>query len=755
MKKVLVIGEKPSQVKIMADTLLGQHRVEQVAKQIYMRIGQWNGYVLIFLPLIGHITEIDTSEEFGWNKVEPLEIVTNPKALITKENPTFKKIITQRAREVEELWLATDPDSEGDNIAWEAYNMAIRSNTSLRVRRVWNSSLTRREILRAFQDLRDWEPHLALAVQGRRIIDAWVGFAGTREVTRAARKVQNLGKNVLSVGRVQLPTLKLIVDRDRERTKFESKLKYNILADILDGGRKNVLISIKHEKSPFDNKEHVSKILINLEDATQGIIKDFSKKIVKLPPPQPLNTTDAISLLSQQLKVKADDALEILATLYEEGYISYPRTDNRRFKDQFPHDQILKDLKKHHAFVPFIERINDTSQVRTNGRKQGPEDHDPIHPTGNIPQVRGRLKQQHVKAWELISRHYIGLFMPDLQLERGVVKVLIRDEPFSQNYQVVVDFGWCEAIEWKKPRDTKAFHFEKGQSVPIGNLRPEEFKTKPPPPWSDSTLIKMLEKLQIGTKSSRPEVINKLINRGYITRKKRFYQATPTGHTIIELFESIWPDVVTPAFTRMVEQKMDEVATRKAQYETMLEEMRQHYITLHQKLLSQIDRLRELLSEAIKERSTIDVATKDHGTEGSQQTFQCPQCKQGVLVERINSKTKEKFFGCSRYPNCTWTSPRKKIKNTYIPEKLAQEIVGPCPNCTGSLIYKKVKQYRLIGCNNYPTCKQAYFLPEKGRITILKKQCDQCKRRLVSHVSPPREKRVFCVECEKQAKKEK
>ncbi len=749
MANVLVIGEKPSQVKTMAETLLGSHRVEQVAKQIYLRKGSWNGHEITFLPLIGHITNIDTPEEFGWNKVEPLEIVTNPNALVVKENPIFQKIITQLARQADEIWLATDPDSEGDNIAYEAYNIATRAKHGLKVLRVWNSSLTKREIIRAFNDLRQWEPHLALAVQGRRIIDAWVGFAGTREVTHAARKVLNLGKKVLSVGRVQLPTLKLIVDRDRERERFETKSKYNIMADLLDDSRQSIIISVKHDKSPFDDEKDVSSVLSKIKDATTGIIDDFIRRTTRTPSPQPLNTTDALSLLSQQLKIKADTAMEILATLYEEGYISYPRTDNRRFKDQFPHGQILNDLAKHSPFIPFLKRITDSRQVRNNGKKQGPEDHDPIHPTGNIPKAHGRIKQQHVKAWEIISRYYIGLFMPDLVMERGSVKVMIKDEMFSQDYQLTLDFGWTEAIEWKKPRDTTKFSFNKGQVINVGNIRSEEFKTKPPPPWSDSTLIRMLERLQIGTKSSRPEVINKLIERNYIIRKRRFYHSTPTGRSIIELFESIWPDLVTPAFTRMVEQKMDEVATKKAPFETMLEEMRTHYINLHKKLIAQLDRLQDLLTKTTS-NSSLPVIKEKKGEDkkaATSNTITCPSCRAGILVERINSKTKEKFFGCSRYPTCTWTSPRKKVGDTFVPEKLTREIIGLCPQCAGSLTYKKVKKYRLIGCTNYPTCQQAYFLPEKGRITILKKKCNECQRRMISHVAPTGEKRTFCVTC--------
>ncbi|MHA2167966.1 MAG: toprim domain-containing protein, partial [Candidatus Hodarchaeales archaeon] len=203
-KAVLVIGEKPSQIKTFSDILFSSVRTTKVGSRLYTRTGNWGGYVLTFLPLIGHITNIDTRKGFGWNECAPIEIAENPKALIIKENPEFRKAIRSLAVSNDELWLATDPDSEGDNIAYEAYTIALRANKQLRAntKRIWNSSLTKDEILRAFQNLQPWSIHQALAVQGRRTIDAWVGFSGTREVTGAARKVRKERGLVLSVGRV-------------------------------------------------------------------------------------------------------------------------------------------------------------------------------------------------------------------------------------------------------------------------------------------------------------------------------------------------------------------------------------------------------------------------------------------------------------------------------------------------------------------------------------------------------------------------
>jgi DNA topoisomerase-1 len=756
--KVLVIGEKPSQVKKISEILFTVNSsVEKVAERLYLRKGIFKGNELTFLPLIGHITTIDTQKEFGWGKCDPVEIVKNPNALVIKENRTFKRIITQQAKFADELWLATDPDSEGDNIAYEAYVMAIRANPTLKhnTRRVWNSSLTNSEILRSFQNLIPWELYLALAVQGRRLIDAWVGFAGTREVTGAARRVKIVeGKKILSVGRVQLPTLKLIVDRDRERSKFKTQLKYNILADILDNKRTQVLVTVKHEKSPFDDKKRVDVVLNNIQDSTVGRVIEFNRRTTNIPPPRPLNTTDALSLLSKELKIKADHAMTLLATLYENGFISYPRTDNRRFKDQFPHKPILLKLNNHPEYVPLIKLVKDTSQVRTNGRKKGPEDHDPIHPTGEIPNESSTIKKIHIKAWDYISRYYIGMFLPDLTQSRGFVRVQIKTEFFSQKYQLTIDEGWTTAISWRKPKETQKFSFKVDQLVQVKNIRRESFKTKPPPNWSDSKLIKQLENYKIGTKSSRPEIIKKLTIRNYIDRKKVSYVATPLGHSLIEVFENIWPEVVTPSFTRMVEQQMDEVATRKVKYEEMLNLLRNHYIQLHEKLLNQLP----VLQKSLKNTSILQPesnTSKQKMKKLRKESTSCPLCKEGVLLERFNTKTKQRFFGCSRFPTCRWTSPSRKTKDgNYVPSITSKKKIGSCTACEGMLFLKKIKEFRLIGCSNYPDCKSAYFLPKKGRLTVLKQECPSCKRKLISHSirktgQRKPKKEVYCVICQK------
>ena len=679
-QNVLVIGEKASQVKTFSDILLTAIKTEKIGKRLYKRSGIWKGYNLIFLPLSGHITTIDTKDAFGWGKCSPIEIVKESDALLIKENHEFRKAITALAKNCQQLWLATDPDSEGDNIAYEAYLIAIRTNPSLEKQtlRIWNSSLTKHEILRAFNERTPWTTDLAMAVQGRRVTDAWIGFAGTREVTLAAQKVRKNRRGVLSVGRVQLPTLKLIVDRTIEREQFLITDKYNLVADLLDDSRKQLLTTVKHTSSPFDSLDRVQSIYSRIKSTTIGRIAQFDSKKTSIPPIRPMNTTDAIALLSRHLKVKADEALALLSTLYEEGFISYPRTENRKFKDDFPHKEILLKLKQHPPYEVFFLQINNFNQVRVNGRKQGTEDHDPIHPTGEIPTIKGKITAIHLKSWTYIVRWYLGMFMEDLIQQRGTVSLIIKEEPFSQKYQTTVSLGWTEAMFWKKPRETPSFAFTKGQIVQVKDIRYETFKTKPPPLWNDASLIRRLEVFKIGTKSSRPEIIKKLELRGYIKREGIAYDSTITGKGMIRIFDEVWPDLVTPKFTRQVEQYMDEIATRKESYESIMDKIRESYLELHKGLIKHLPTLQELFADADELENGLNSISHQNTRELRQKKMkiqtlpkgkqQCPKCKKGFLKIRINSKTKEKFLGCSQFPTCRFTASilQKKPRNNLL-----------------------------------------------------------------------------------------
>jgi DNA topoisomerase-1 len=710
------------------------------ANMIYTYRGNWNGtksqYNLILLPLTGHISTLDTPPDFGWNKVPPITIVQDPNALKIIYNSTYRRIIKNYAKQVDELWIATDPDSEGDNIGFEAYNLAVQANSNLKsnIRRVWNSSLTNHEIIRAVTDAESkgfgWDTNLALSVQGRRLTDAWLGFAGTRELTGAARKVHPV--KVVSVGRVQLPTLKMIVDRDLEHESHVPHDLFTIQAK-LKKKDSNVEFIAKHILSPMREENKANEIYNNVKSEKQAIVQKIEKKIFRKKPPIPLNTTSAISLISRLYKLKADTALSILSQLYLEGLISYPRTENTYFKPDYPHKDILTKLQKFNSFSSFINKLDNMDTVRTNGKKKGVEDHDPIHPTGEFPKEKdSKLTEIHRKVWETITRYYISLFMTDLVTEKTKVDFKIKNENFFSEGTVLKYKGWTEICPWVEHDEMILPTLVENESVNIIEIKNVKTKTRPKPRWREYTVIKQMERLNLGTKSSRSEILKVLAERKYVLRNNRNELiSTEIGRTLIKILEPIWPDIVTANFTRHVEQQMDLVAKGNKLYQDLITQLRTEYLSAHKTLLNNLTQFQASLklidpvifgtSDKFQKfkRSAKQYSEKnskpDSNTKSSKDSKICPRCKTGNLIERMNTTTKEKFFGCSGYPECKYTapvasSPRKTVKNNKIHQSKQFKVKVPdvkCPKCNTGFQIERLNRKsgsKFLGCSNYPTC---------------------------------------------------
>ncbi|MFX0093425.1 MAG: DNA topoisomerase [Candidatus Hodarchaeota archaeon] len=786
MKRVVVIGEKSNQVQKFAEVLLrDKKKLSNGKKQLIQ--GTWNrsdiSYSLTFLPLIGHITEITHAPGYGWYECLPIQVVEEEEALTILENHEYVKIITELVQEAEEIWLATDPDSEGDNIAYEALQIALRAKPGLTVKRIWNASLTKKEILRAFENPTGWNNNLALAVTGRRMTDAWMGFAGTRELTRAVKRAGR--KRVSSVGRVQLPLLKLIVDRDRERANFQPEDRWNLLAHLKCNTEG---IIAEHKLNPFEKEDEMKNHFVKASSTSTAIVRKRATKVVQRAPPQPLNTTSAIALICRLTPLRAQGALNALSALYQEGLLSYPRTDNTRFVDEFPHQDILNALSRDSSWKLLISKITNTSQVRVNGKKRGVEDHDPIHPTGELPSSDSgeALSSTHLKVWKIITSYYIGLFLEDEETQREYVSFKLNSEPFVVRGITILKSGWTETHTWAASKPNPLPQLSVGQSLPIQEIEIKTFQTKPRPRWSDTSLIKELENLNIGTKSSRPTILQKLVQRKYLKREKKAIESTEYGQDLIEMLEPIWEDVLSPNFTRHVEELMESVAEGQSSYDSMIQEIREEYLLLHKKLIKQLPSLvsslktkQEQMSRRIKK-----LQERDFGS--------CPICETGTITPRGIPETQEIFLGCSNFPKCKWSSPlpddlsledldepddkmesstetssqeksllneRSKLsidrlshvqeKPTLKPLSSRDDYIGPCnmPNCFGELIlHESINDRPTVHCTD---CQTAYGLPLGGKTEIREEKCSDCGNHIVLALRPNKKVYYICPTCKK------
>ncbi len=589
MKNVLVVGEKTSQVKKFAETLCGSYKPTKLAKYIYSYQGIWYKsskeiFNITFFPLSGHITYLDTPKGFGWNECKPIEVIQNLNSLKVYNKRPYVSLLNKTLDGNEELWLATDPDAEGDNIAYEVMGILKKNLTKnkITVRRIWNSSLTNKDIQASFANPREWVENLALAIQVRRIIDALLGFAGTRELTQAARRRANV--KVISIGRVQLPTLNLIVQRDFEHETFKSKQLWGLAAIVLDGANS---VKFTHILGNIHEREKIVDIQSKLAEVSTGVITSVTKNEKKVKPPEPMNTNSALVLLSKVLKKTAKQAMEIIERLYELELISYPRTENTKFSEEFPHHEILNNLSNIQILQQKVTQIKNPI-VRNNGRKRDKEDHDPIHPTGSLKNII-KLNDMELGAWKIITFYYLSLFFPDSSSLNYALVLDIQGEKFTANFRKVLALGWRELHFWSSVKAGIEVSFQEKEEVRIKEIIVTETKTEPPKRLTDGQLLLKMEKQNIGTKSSRAEIINLLVQRGYVKREKSQIKSELLGRALIVSLTSIWDEILSGGFTSVVEEQANEIIAQNSSFNEILAKLRQKCVENHMKLINRID----------------------------------------------------------------------------------------------------------------------------------------------------------------------
>ncbi len=573
----LVIAEKFKAGIKIAKALYGRGRIESYEGVKYIVSPK-----AVVVPLRGHITEYDTKGGRFWSSFDPMEIITNHDILVKKYDLSYKRAFEEilfRYGPFDRIIEATDADEEGENIGMEAIELLRTLGCNAPVKRMWMHSLQPDEIRRAYRELEEPKRNLAEAVEARRMIDAIVGFSGTREITLALRgRLKKLGTKVLSIGRVQTPTLAAVIKREKEIRSFRPKPFWRIKVDLGDFS-----VSL----GPFYAKEEANKVFRAVSACSYARVERVeSRKVVKRQHP-PLNTDRALRLINRYLGMPAKRAMQILESLYLSELISYPRTATDRYgRYNVNHREILRWVsRKLGKKIPH--------RLRVNGKKDA-GDHPPITP---LKEGRG-LRRGERAVFEFIVRHYASLFLPPAKLVRKkAILDLGGEKAIVEGYEVE-EAGFLEVYKYEKVKELPSL--EEGERIPLNEVRIEKDFTKPPPPLSEAELLKWMEKMGLGTKSTRPEMIEVNLQRGYAVREGRRLRGTDLGILLVDLLERCAPELVDPnGLNVRVRKIMDEVLRGKKNYLEAVEEFRREYAPVFEELRSRkgdlVKRVDELL----------------------------------------------------------------------------------------------------------------------------------------------------------------
>ena len=605
--RILVITEKQKVAQALARALSGKNYKTIRRGKVPVYFLRYKAYPVTIVPLKGHLFEYDTSKQFrSWESIDPIEIIRNEKVLILK--PRFPQLVTllrDLAKKHDILFIATDADEEGENIGWEATKI-ISSVKKMPVYRMWFLSTQPGELIKAFNNptipITSW----ALAPEARKIIDAFSGFSSTRELTLTGKSAGGLmglllKKNILSLGRVQSPTLYLLYLRERYIRNFKPKPYWSITAILEKNGLK---IQAQHEGSPFYEEKVAKSIYDKTRDAKTGFVIRVERRVENKLPPLPLDTNKALIMLNKTLSLPSNKAMQILEDLYLEGLITYPRTDTDKYPPNYDHSKNLNKLSRHSKLGSIAREIlMRGAKLRRNGRKLV-GDHLPITPI-DVPRPNMRLSELHRKVYELIVRRYLALFMSPAQLEQRKIVIDINGEHFSTSGITILNEGFWRVYPFNKPKESD-LNLNEGNDLKVIKVHIEKKMTRPPSRLTEAELLKLMEKLGLGTKATRPEHIQKLISRGYVMRKGKTLYVTELGYKIAEFLEKLWPEFLQPYFCAYILSLLRRIMNREINHSEAIKIARRKFLELFLRLR----RARRELKRVLASITDINVSKK-------------------------------------------------------------------------------------------------------------------------------------------------
>ena len=660
MTKNLVIVESPSKSKTIEKYLGKDYKV---------------------VSSKGHIRDLATTGKYGLgvdvdNDFKPNYIpVAGKKKLISE----LKKLV----KDSDEVILATDPDREGEAISWHLLDTLGIKDTNYE--RVLFHEITKDKVLEAIKNPTKIDYNLVRSQETRRILDRIIGF-------RLSKLMQSKtgGK---SAGRVQSVALKLIVDREREISSFNSEEYWTITSkfDEIEAD----LFNYNHKDIEINTEEEADSILSKLSDKYKIESVERKKKSKKSKPPFITSTLQQEA--STKLGFTAKKTMSIAQKLYEGmdigsetvGLITYMRTDSIRLSDEFI-GASYKYIEENYGkdYIGYAKKSKKTENVQ--------DAHEAIRPTSvyrNPEDIKKYLSTDEYKLYKIIYYRALASLMADAKVEATSVILDNNNYQFKINGQILIYDGYLKAYALYETSEDKVLPDEfknEGSILTTTDVTKKQHFTSPPPRYTEAKLIKELEELGIGRPSTYAKIMDTIKERGYVTIEEKKFVPTEIGIETTDRLQEFFSDLINVKYTAAMETDQDTIALGKLDEIKVLREFYDKFEPEVEKAFGQMEK------KAPKETGEV-----------------CPNCGSSLVIRKGRYG---EFTACSNYPEC------KYIKKE---EKEVKEIMD-CPKCGGKIIEKKTKRGKIFyGCNNYPKCKYASWDKPTGNL------CKECGEPLV------------------------
>ena len=632
----LIISEKANAAKKIAQFLSEGSVKDGKHRSIPHHTFEWKGEECVSVGLKGHVLNPEYPEEYSnWQKVEPSELIDAEirKSVSEKGVAEAVRSLSKKAGEVV---IATDFDREGELIGVEALSIAFEANPKLmdHVQRARFSALTKGEVARAFDDLVEVSGELAAAGEARQDIDLIWGATLTRWVSRATKRY---GNAFLSVGRVQSPTLVLISERERERRAFTPEPYWEIEATLQNGEA----FTARHAKGRFKEEAPAKAAYENLTDTAR--VTEVKEKSATRPPPIPFNTTGFLSAAAN-IGINPSRASRIAEDLYTDGYISYPRTDNTVYPHSLDLREVLGELKRVEGAGAYAEKLLSGVKLSTTRGNKETTDHPPIYPTGYAS--KGSLRDDRWKIYQLVVRRFLATLSEPARTLRTTLRLESGGEPLVAGGTVVTKEGWLGVYSYGRQADEEMPKLSEGDEVKVVGAKLLSKETQPPGRYGQGRLIQLMEDLGLGTKATRPSIIQNLYDRGYVHDDPLV--PTETGMAVAKALKDFASEIATHEMTAELERSMDEISEGTLSKDSVVDRSRDVLRQVYEHLESSQEEFAGIVRSGIREDSVLGP---------------CPNCGKNLIVRRAR-KSGKRFAGCEGYPDCRMTyslPPRGEI----------------------------------------------------------------------------------------------
>ena len=679
MSKSLVIVESPAKAKTIKK-FLGRNYVVKAS--------------------VGHIIDLPKSK-LGIdieNDFQPNYITIRGKGPILKE-------IRAEAKKAEKIYLATDPDREGEAISWHLSN-ALKIDEDVACRIEFNE-ITKSAIKNAIKNPRVIDKDLVDAQQARRVLDRLVGYKISPLLWRKMRKG-------LSAGRVQSVATKIIKDREEEINKFIPEEYWELTLKTETGKKEKFEVKFHSDESGnkhIPSREEIDKIIAKIKNKNL-IVKDVKQGTRRRNPHKPFTTSTIQQEASNRLGFSTKKTMSLAQQLYEGidiekegtvGLITYIRTDSTRLSEE------AKETAHKYIIDNLGEKYLNTNSTKTSAKKskEVQDAHEAIRPTDVLKKpeiIKGSLSRDQYRLYKLIWERFVSSQMSSAIYDTLAVELIVEDIIFRVTGSRLAFDGFLKIYSFATiSQEINLPHLEVGEEIKIKDILPSQHFTQPPARYTEATLVKVMEELGIGRPSTYSPTISTILSRGYVEKEGKNLKPTELGIMVTEILEEYFTDIIDTNFTAGLESRLDNVEEGTEDWQNIIK--------------SFYDIFEKMLTKAEEDIEEIDMVEESDEI--------CEKCNANMLIKYGRYG---KFLACSNYPDCTFTKP------------IIHKIGIKCPNCEeGEIIERKSKKGRTFyGCSEFPRCRFASWSKP------INEKCPNCNS-LLTHKINKKGEQITCI----------